>query len=70
MKQALVGRRMVHLATHGFFIGNDCTPAIAGTRAVGVIGSQLFEHTHGGENPLLLAGLALAGANRQARPPR
>ena len=26
---------LVHLATHGFFLGGDCSPGVAGTRSVG-----------------------------------
>ena len=47
------GSRVVHFATHGFFLGAWCAPAtaVASTR-----------------HPLLLAGLALAGANtRESR---
>jgi CHAT domain-containing protein/tetratricopeptide (TPR) repeat protein len=67
VKQSLVGRRVVHLATHGFFLGADCTVAPAGTRAVGgvVAGSSTPAARTLAENPLLLAGLALAGANRR-----
>ncbi len=64
VKRALVGRRVVHLATHGFFISNDCTPATAGMRAVGGMVSTSSSTPTAAENPLLLAGLALAGANR------
>ena len=46
-KQNAPGRRVVHIATHGFFMDESC-PSPAGA----------------GENPLLLSGIALAGANR------
>jgi CHAT domain-containing protein/Tfp pilus assembly protein PilF len=42
------GKRVLHLATHGFFLKQECRGAGAG-----------------GENPLLHAGLALAGANQR-----
>ena len=49
------GNRVVHFATHGFFLGAWCRPATATTTA---------------RHPLVLAGLALAGANRrEARAP-
>jgi CHAT domain-containing protein/tetratricopeptide (TPR) repeat protein len=41
--------RIIHLATHGFFLGADCPDTSAGFS----------------EDPLLLAGLALAGANQR-----
>jgi CHAT domain-containing protein len=41
------GRRMIHLAVHGFAAGVDCTDPVRN------------------ENPLLLTGLAMAGANRR-----
>jgi CHAT domain-containing protein len=41
--------RIIHLATHGFFLGADCPDTSAGLS----------------EDPLLLAGLALAGANQR-----
>jgi CHAT domain-containing protein/lipopolysaccharide biosynthesis regulator YciM len=72
-KQLSPNRRILHVATHGFFLGDECEPAIAGTRAVG----GLIRPNGGGafsdgarrqslENPLLLSGLALAGANQRA----
>ncbi len=59
----LTGPRVLHIATHGFFLTNDpqvkpqtATQAIAGTRVGKWIGQV--------ENPLLRSGLALAGANQ------
>lgn len=46
-KASLGGRRIIHLATHGYFVGSDCPSAAEGFS----------------DDPLLLAGLALAGAN-------
>jgi len=54
------GRRVLHLATHGFFLGQDCDNGPAsgrGGRSGGLAGRV--------ENPLLGSGLALAGANRR-----
>jgi CHAT domain-containing protein/Tfp pilus assembly protein PilF len=44
------GKRVIHLATHGYFLSDECRPAHAGLGFVG-------------ENPLLQSGLFLAGAN-------
>jgi CHAT domain-containing protein/Tfp pilus assembly protein PilF len=66
VKRALIGQRVIHFATHGFFLGADCAPGLAGTRAVGGLASTSPKATPSvSENPLLLAGLALAGANRR-----
>jgi CHAT domain-containing protein/tetratricopeptide (TPR) repeat protein len=65
-KQSVAGQRVVHLATHGFFLGSACDAAPPNTRAVGglaVAGSQPRAPV---ENPLLLSGLAFAGANNRA----
>lgn len=48
VRKRLAGSRVVHFATHGFFLGAWCA------RSAGIDASQ---------HPLLLAGLALAGAN-------
>jgi CHAT domain-containing protein len=44
------GKRVIHLATHGYFLGGACRPEEVGAEYVG-------------ENPLLLSGLFFAGAN-------
>jgi CHAT domain-containing protein len=49
-----LGKRVIHLATHGYFIQNECVPKQQGKGHV---------TTYSGENPLLLSGLFLAGAN-------
>jgi CHAT domain-containing protein len=64
------GHRALHLATHGFFLGGRCGPAFAGSRGIGGLSPaakapQSQKTTPAGENPLLLSGLALAGANRR-----
>jgi CHAT domain-containing protein/tetratricopeptide (TPR) repeat protein len=66
-KQAAAGHRVLHLATHGFFLGSDCSPAV-GTRGVGGLAVAPTIRSNAGtiDNPLLLSGLALAGANRRA----
>lgn len=51
VRERMRGSRVVHFATHGFFLGAWCGAAAA-DRA---------------ERPLVLAGLALAGANNRAR---
>jgi CHAT domain-containing protein len=69
--------RVLHLATHGFFLGDDCVTPTVGTRSVGglvspntTVDSKPARATVAGRttpnNPLVLSGLALAGANRRA----
>ncbi len=48
------GQRIIHLATHGFFLGQQCGSG-------GLIGEAALQ------SPLVLSGLALAGANRRDR---
>jgi len=76
VKRDAAGRRVLHLATHGFFLG-DCRPSSAGTRSVGGL-TMLAKASSSSRpvspagrrlltaNPLLMSGLALAGANRRA----
>lgn len=62
------GRQVLHVATHGFFLGS-CPPAVYTSRGIGKLVAeedmQNDESEGEGENPLLLAGLVLSGANRR-----
>jgi CHAT domain-containing protein len=64
VKERLSGRRVVHLATHAFFLGPGCDRAREGTRAIGGVIAANAPATIV-RNPLSLSGLAFAGANRQ-----
>ena len=55
-KDMAPGRRVLHVATHGFFLGGACASALA----TGGEDSDVLR-----ENPLLLSGLVLAGANHR-----
>jgi CHAT domain-containing protein len=61
------GRRVLHLATHGFFLEGRCPSALESQRGVTVSQDWPSNRTPRttGDNPLLLSGLALAGANRR-----
>ncbi len=62
VKLASPGRDVLHLATHGFFLGEGCRSAVDARR------DSLDQPPVAalvGENPLLLSGLALAGANHR-----
>lgn len=66
-KQMAPGRRILHLATHGFFLRSDCAGSLAGTRSIGgLVASSSDEADTEIDDPLLLSGLALAGANTRA----
>jgi CHAT domain-containing protein/tetratricopeptide (TPR) repeat protein len=56
----VAGPRVLHVATHGFFLPNRQEQGIEGSRGPKVAGGE----STGMENPLLRSGLALAGANR------
>ena len=58
------GRKVVHFATHGFFLDSPCDPSRINTRAVGGLVRTQAQTNEPDENPLLLAGLAFASANR------
>ncbi|HEU5310521.1 MAG TPA: CHAT domain-containing protein, partial [Candidatus Eisenbacteria bacterium] len=70
-KAQAAGKRVIHVATHGFFLGEECGAEVAGGRGIGATvrpGAKVVpRRKHVAErNPLLLSGLALAGANRRA----
>lgn len=69
-KRQAGGHRILHLATHGFFL--DCPSALDGSkRTVEPVEAQENQPLPAkGENPLVLSGLVLAGANHRgdARP--
>ncbi len=61
---------MLHLATHGFFLGEGCGGTLASLPARASTSSthdDVLAHGSFSENPLLLSGLALAGANQRSR---
>ena len=56
LKAEATGKRVIHLATHGYFLQDACSELLP---QPGFVADQEFF----GENPLLLSGLFLAGAN-------
>jgi CHAT domain-containing protein len=71
------GHRVLHLATHGFFLSGRCAGVDAGVgaapqaRGIGSVSrpgeSPLFPTAGAAiQNPMLLSGLVLAGANNRA----
>jgi len=66
-KMAAPGKQIIHLATHGFFLEENCPSALATSGSLQEPASngtgELPSVT--GENPLLLSGLALAGASQR-----
>ncbi len=70
LAEQITGQRYAHLATHGYFAGEKCAPpAGPASRGVKVQPVGLPDEPSGpvGTNPLLLAGIALAGANHRAQ---
>ncbi|MCW5802235.1 MAG: CHAT domain-containing protein [Deltaproteobacteria bacterium] len=63
------GPRVLHLATHGFFLVDDAAPQVAAggeASRTALAGPSNTVPTEAFENPLLRSGLALAGANKLA----
>jgi len=67
-KRSASGRRVLHLATHAFFLGDLCAPQPDPGRGIGglVVDKPRQPSAAAIENPLLRSGLALAGANDRA----
>ncbi len=63
-KDNAAGHRVLHLATHGFFVDDRCRSALAADHGKTHRSSETLPPAVG-DNPLLLSGLALAGANRR-----
>ena len=60
-KSLAIGREVLHVATHGFFLGAAC--AGLGTKEGAAAPDELTLDGLVAESPLLLSGLAFAGAN-------
>ena len=60
--------RILHIATHGFFLENVVRPNLENGRGLGVVASDepISQPAVTAENPLLRSGLALAGFNGRA----
>jgi CHAT domain-containing protein/tetratricopeptide (TPR) repeat protein len=69
LTRSAAGRRVVHLSTHGFFLGADCESGPGRTRGMGGLTSTSLSKPDDTDNPLLRAGLAFAGANARTATP-
>jgi CHAT domain-containing protein/tetratricopeptide (TPR) repeat protein len=69
LKRRATGRRVLHLATHAFFLDDDdCPSSLPAARGIGGLApaDERESAARAGDNPLLRAGLVFAGANRRA----
>ncbi len=66
-KSQAAGKRVLHLATHAFFLDGNCPSASRGRRGVGGLAPATIQSNVPAPigNPLHLSGFALAGANRR-----
>jgi len=60
----LSGPRILHIATHGFFLDGGAAPVRRPRTAADPSGTRLGKWAAWTENPMLRSGLALAGANQ------
>lgn len=69
LKRLAPGRRILHLATHGFFLQDSCPSLSDGLRQASRLPQVLPERLSPvlGRDPLMLSGLALAGSNSRTR---
>jgi tetratricopeptide (TPR) repeat protein len=67
-KRMAPGHRILHLASHGFFLHGHCASTLGTLRESSARPPERggAGASDSGDNPLLLSGLALAGANRRA----
>ncbi len=66
-REAVVGKRLVHVATHGF-VRHDRPSALEARGAATPLSRPSLERHLTGVDPMLLAGLALSGAGRELGP--
>jgi CHAT domain-containing protein len=66
-KNRAPGNRILHVATHGFFLHGRCLSEAGGVRGIGGTASlgKTPEERSVAESPLRLSGLVLAGANHR-----
>jgi len=67
-KREAPGKRVLHLATHGFFLRDECG-SVLGQRAETLhqlLGGGRMLNPEEGESPMLLSGLVLAAANNRS----